>query len=241
MNDTRPLSIDLLIEDILASNPNANVDAIRKAYDYAAKAHQGQLRKTGAAFITHPLEAAHILSGLNMDSATIQAALLHDAAEDVESVTIAGIKKEFGTEVADLVDGVTKLGQVSYNTRTEQQSDSMRKMIIAMAKDLRVILIKLADRLHNMRTLDALPEHKRIAKAQETLDIFAPLAHRFGISAIKWELEDLAFSYLEPERYQQIVVMVQESREAREAYGDEIVGEIEKVLDTVSIKAKIQG
>jgi len=179
MDDTDLLTIDVLIADILTANANADVEAIRKAYDYAEKAHEGQFRKTGAPFVTHPLETADILSGLNMDTATIQAALLHDVAEDVEGITIADIAELFGEEVAGLVDGVTKLGQVSYSTRTEQQSDSMRKMVIAMAKDLRVILIKLADRLHNMRTMDALPEHKRIIKSQETLDIFAPLAHRF--------------------------------------------------------------
>ncbi|MCL2526443.1 MAG: bifunctional (p)ppGpp synthetase/guanosine-3',5'-bis(diphosphate) 3'-pyrophosphohydrolase [Coriobacteriia bacterium] len=241
MPENDSLTIDILIEDILATNPNVQVDAIRKAYEFADAAHGGQMRKSGAPFISHPLEVAHILSELNMDSATIQAALLHDAVEDNEDIEIGEVAEKFGTEVAELVDGVTKLGKVSYTTRTEQQSDSMRKMIIAMAKDVRVILIKLADRLHNMRTLDALPEHKRILKSQETLEIFAPLAHRFGISAIKWELEDLAFSYLKPEKYQQVELMVMESREAREAYGNEIMQEIRTVLDTVSIKAKIQG
>jgi len=235
------LTIDALIEEIKVSHPSVDVDVIRKAYDFADKAHAGQMRKSGTPFITHPLEVAHILCELNMDSATIQAALLHDAVEDNDDITIADAEKEFGEEVAGLVDGVTKLGKVSYNTRTEQQSDSMRKMVIAMAKDVRVILIKLADRLHNMRTLDALPQEKRILKSRETLEIFAPLAHRFGISAIKWELEDLAFSYLDPEKYNQVKLMVHESREAREAYGDEIMDEIAEVLDTVHIKAKIQG
>ncbi|MCL2379689.1 MAG: bifunctional (p)ppGpp synthetase/guanosine-3',5'-bis(diphosphate) 3'-pyrophosphohydrolase [Coriobacteriia bacterium] len=241
MSDTKNITIDVLIEDILATNANADVDVIRKAYDFAEKAHAGQVRKSGDPFVMHPLETAHILSGMKMDSATIQAALLHDVVEDVENISLSDLSEIFGEEVAGLVDGVTKLGHVSYSTRTEQQSDSMRKMVIAMAKDLRVILIKLADRLHNMRTLDALPAEKRILKSQETLDIFAPLANRFGISAIKWELEDLAFSHLDPERYHQIELMVKESREAREAYGDEIMGQIEEVLDTVHIKARIQG
>jgi len=241
MTEQEALTIDVLVEGILETNPNAHIEAIRKAYDFAEKAHGGQMRKSGAPFISHPLEVAQILSELNMDSATIQAALLHDAVEDVDSITIAEIKEEFGEEVADLVDGVTKLGKVSYTTRSEQQSDSMRKMLIAMAKDVRVILIKLADRLHNMRTLDALPEYKRILKSQETIEIFAPLAHRFGISAIKWELEDLAFSYLNPEKYHQVELMVQESRGAREAYGKEIMDEIRSILETVHITAKIQG
>jgi len=241
MTEQEALTIDVLIEGILRTNPNAHIEAIRKAYDFAEKAHGGQMRKSGAPFISHPLEVAHILSELNMDSATIQAALLHDAVEDVDEISIADVKEEFGEEVADLVDGVTKLGKVSYTTRSEQQSDSMRKMLIAMAKDVRVILIKLADRLHNMRTLDALPEQKRILKSRETIEIFAPLAHRFGISAIKWELEDLAFSYLNPEKYHQIELMVQESRAAREAYGNEIMDEIKSVLETVHIEAKIQG
>jgi len=241
MREHNPLTIDALIEDILASNPNANVEEIRRAYDFAKKAHGNQLRKSGDLFITHPLEVAHILADLNMDTATLQAALLHDAVEDVEDITVKDIVKNFSQEVAELVDGVTKLGEISYSTRTEAQSDSMRKMIIAMAKDVRVILIKLADRLHNMRTLDALPKQKQIAKSRETLEIFAPLAHRFGINAIKWELEDLAFSYLNPEKYHQVELMVQESREAREAYGNEIMKEITDVLDTVKITAKIQG
>jgi len=241
MRDHDPLTIDALIEDILASNPNANADEIRRAYDFADKAHDNQLRKSGDLFITHPLEVAHILADLNMDTATLQAALLHDAVEDVEEITVKDIAETFSPEVAELVDGVTKLGEISYSTRTEAQSDSMRKMIIAMAKDVRVILIKLADRLHNMRTLDALPKHKQFAKSKETLEIFAPLAHRFGINAIKWELEDLAFSYLNPAKYHQVELMVQESREAREAYGNEIMKEITDVLDTVNITAKIQG
>ena len=238
---TEPLTIDSLVEQVQAQNPKAKVAGIRKAYEFAREAHEGQLRKSGHPFISHPLEAASILASLNMDVATIQAALLHDTVEDVEDVTLRDIERRFGKEVAGLVDGVTKLGRLNYDTRTEQQSDSMRKMFIAMAQDLRVILIKLADRLHNMRTLDALPEQRRIDKARETLEIFAPLAHRFGISAIKWELEDLSFYYLYPEKYEQVARMVQESRTAREAYGDEVVGEIAEVLDTVGIKAKIQG
>ena len=175
------------------------------------------MRKSGEPFVHHPIEVALILAELHMDTATLKAALLHDTVEDSE-VTLAEVREQFGDEVAELVDGVTKLGKIEFESLSEAQSNNLRKMLIAMAKDIRVILIKLADRLHNMRTLSALPEERRIEKARETMEIYAPLAHRLGISSIKWELEDLAFYYLEPHKFHQVSRMVAESRKAREEY-----------------------
>jgi GTP pyrophosphokinase len=234
-------SIDRVIETLQRGNPGIDARAVRTAYQYAATAHEGQKRKSGEPYIVHPLAAAQILAELNMDAATIQAALLHDVVEDVKGITLKDIERKFGKEVAGLVDGVTKLGNIEVESRGEQQAEYIRKMFIAMARDVRVILIKLADRLHNMRTLGALSHERQLDNARETLDIFAPLAHRFGISQIKWELEDLSFSYLYPEKYDQVARMVRESRAAREAYGDRVMNEIASELDRVGITAHIAG
>ena len=228
-------------ERVLANNPAADVDLLRKTYEFAEKAHEGQKRKSGEPFIIHPLNTALILADLNMDLATIQAAMLHDTVEDSPDVSLDLVTQEFGEEVASLVDGVTKLGRIDFATNSEQQSESMRKMLIAMARDIRVILVKLADRLHNMRTLSALKPERQLVKARETMDIFAPLAHRLGISQIKWELEDLAFSYLDPVKYEQISRMVRESRDQRKAYAAQVMEEIQEELESVHIKAEIGG
>ncbi len=190
--------------------------------------------------MTHPIEVTLILAEQHMDTATLAAALLHDVVEDSE-VPLSEIETRFGTEVAELVDGVTKLGRIEFKSMAEEQSNNLRKMLIAMAKDIRVILIKLADRLHNMRTLASLPAEKQLEKAQETLEIYAPLAHRLGMTKIKWQLEDLALYYLEPRTYSQIQKMVAESRAAREAYLDQVIDELEAELAKVGIKADIQG
>lgn len=228
-------------ERVLANNPAADVDLLRRTYEFAEKAHEGQKRKSGEPFIIHPLNTALILADLNMDLATIQAAMLHDTVEDSPDVSLELVEQEFGEEVASLVDGVTKLGRIDFATNSEQQSESMRKMLIAMARDIRVILVKLADRLHNMRTLSALKPERQLVKARETRDIFAPLAHRLGISQIKWELEDLAFSYLDPVKYEQISRMVRESRDQRKAYAAQVMEEIQQELESVHIKAEIGG
>jgi len=221
-------------------NPAVDLSGVEEAYAFAAEHHEGQMRKSGEQFITHPVEVAAILANLNLDTATIQAALLHDVVED-SSVSLREIRARFGEEVAALVDGVTKLGKIKFSSLAEAQSHNLRKMLIAMAKDIRVILIKLADRLHNMRTLDALPEEKRLRKAIETMEIYAPLAHRLGISAVKWELEDLAFSYIEPKKYQQIGKMVAESRAAREAYLQQVIEQLSGELEGVGIVSEISG
>jgi len=217
-----------------------DLSLIDRAYQFAKKAHEGQYRKSGEPFINHPTEVAYILSEIRMDAPTIAAALLHDTVEDTD-ITHDDIEKLFGQEVAQLVDGVTKISSIQITSLTEAQSLTLRKMLVAMSKDIRVTVIKLADRLHNMRTLMALSEDRRIYKAKETLEIYAPLANRLGISSIKWELEDLAFFYLEPNKYSQISRMVAESREAREEYLAQAIDILQTELDKVGIEARISG
>src|SRR5438093_1298053 len=188
---------------------------VRKAYERAATAHHGQRRLSGEDYVNHPLEVAAILADLELDSETIAAALLHDTVEDT-NLTAEEVRREFGPEVARLVDGVTKLGRISLRTDQQQQAENIRKMMVAMAEDLRVVLIKLADRLHNMRTLEPLAEPKRRKISRETLDIYAPLAHRLGIGQIKWELEDLAFRNLEPDAYTDVISRIARKRADRD-------------------------
>ena len=220
--------------------PEADVTVLEQAYSYARDAHAGQTRKSGEPFFMHPVEVCLILAELHMDTATLTAALLHDVVEDSE-VTLDEVRERFGAEVAELVDGVTKLGRIEFESLSEAQSNNLRKMLIAMAKDIRVILIKLADRLHNMRTLSALPPERRREKAIETMEIYAPLAHRLGISSIKWELEDLSFFYLEPKKFHQVQKMVAESRAARERYLNEVIDTLQAELGLIGVEADISG
>jgi guanosine-3',5'-bis(diphosphate) 3'-pyrophosphohydrolase len=203
--------------------PPEDVDRLEKAYHFAEKAHAGQLRKSGEPYILHPVAVTDILLDLQMDSSTLIAGLLHDVVEDT-GVTLEQIKEEFGETVASLVDGLTKLKGFKFRSNAEHQAENHRKMFIAMAKDVRVVLCKLADRLHNMRTLQHLREDKQRKKAEETLEIFAPLAHRLGISRIKWELEDRSLRYLNPQQYYKIVSMMKKKRAEREAFLAEIIG-----------------
>jgi len=235
-----PATLEQIEAHVQEYNPGADLSGLADAYEFAVEAHEGQTRKSGEPFVRHPLEVCLILAELHLDTATLMAALLHDVVED-SGVPLSVIRERFGDEVADLVDGVTKLGKIKFASLAEQQSQNMRKMLIAMAKDIRVILIKLADRLHNMRTLAALPEERRREKAIETMEIYAPLAHRLGISSIKWELEDLAFYYLEPHKFHQVARMVAESREAREAYLTQVVDQLQTELRTIGIEADIKG
>lgn len=221
-------------------SPQARLEIVDKAYKFAEEAHRNQHRNSGEDFIFHPLEVAHILVELGMDEGTIAASLLHDVVEDTP-FTITDIEREFGSEIALLVDGVTKLGRIEYKSKMEQQVENLRKMFLAMAKDIRVILIKLADRLHNMRTLNYHSIEKQKEIAQETLEIFAPLADRLGIFRIKWELEDLAFRYLKPQGYYDIVKGIALKRREREAYINEVIVQLRERLNEVEIHADIAG
>jgi len=217
-----------------------DINLILKAYNYALKAHEGQYRNSGEPYIVHPVEVAMILADLELDVSTIASGLLHDVIEDT-SISYEDIKNEFGQEIADLVDGVTKLGMIEYKSKVEQQAENMRKMLIAMAKDIRVIMIKLADRLHNMRTLKFLSEEKQKEKAQETLEIYAPIAHRLGMSMIKWELEDLSLRYLHPDEYYSLVEKVAKKRKEREESIKELIEKLKEKLNEIGIKADVDG
>lgn len=233
-------SIEEVIAEMKKYDPKGNFDLIRLGYAYAHKAHQGQKRKSGEDYIIHPLGVARILAELQLDAITITAGLLHDVVEDTE-IELEEIKREFGEEVALLVDGVTKLSRIEFKSKEEQQVENLRKMFLAMAKDIRVILIKLADRLHNMRTLKHQPPEKQKEIAEETIEIFAPLAHRLGIFKLKWELEDLALRYLDEEQYYHLVQTINMKRQEREDYINEVIGILQKHLKEMGIDADIQG
>ncbi|MGI6153925.1 MAG: RelA/SpoT family protein [Christensenellaceae bacterium] len=213
---------------------------VNKAFDMAEEAHKDQLRHSGEPFFTHPLAVADIIAELGLDNTTIIAGIMHDVVEDTE-LTIEDVSREFTPEIGKLVDGVTKLKNYEFQSKEEQQSESLRKMFLAMASDIRVVIIKLADRLHNMRTLKYQSENKQIEKARETLDIYAPLAHRLGINAIKWELEDLSLKFLHPDDYFEIANQIAASRNEREGQLSSVITKIEEKLDEMKIKAEIEG
>ena len=230
-----------LINNVLKYHPSTDISMIEKAYKVASEAHEGQKRKSGEPYIIHPLCVAIILADLELDKETIVAGLLHDAVEDTW-MTYEEVEKEFGSEVALLVDGVTKLGQLSYSAdKVEVQAENLRKMFLAMAKDIRVILIKLADRLHNMRTLQYMRPEKQQEKARETMDIYAPIAMRLGISKIKVELDDLSLKYLKPDVYYDLVHKVALRKSEREQFVGAIVKEVKKHMDDANIKAQVDG
>jgi len=229
-----------IVERIQSYNPEADVDLLRRAYIFSAKAHQGQTRLSGEAYLNHPIEVAAILASLKLDAATVAAGLLHDTIEDT-SAKPEEIQAMFGDEVSMLVDGMTKLSRMELQSREQREADNFRKMIVAMAKDIRVILIKLADRLHNMRTLKSLPPEKQKRIAQETLDIYAPLANRLGISKIKTELEDLSFMYLNPEAYRELAQKVQQRRVERESYINDLIEIIKGQLAEHGYKGEVKG
>jgi GTP pyrophosphokinase len=220
--------------------PPNEQELVNNAFERAAGAHSGQRRLSGEEYVNHPLEVAAILAELNLDAATIAAALLHDTVEDTP-LTLKEIEAEFGPDVARLVEGVTKLGRISFRSEQQTQAENIRKMLLAMADDIRVVLIKLADRLHNMRTLDPLPEIKRRRISRETLDIYAPLAHRLGIAQVKWELEDLSFRSLDPDAYQSVVGRVNRKRREREAHVSDLREILGRDLDKIEIEADITG
>ena len=219
---------EMLIARVRKYHPSADITMIEKAFDIAYHAHEGQYRKSGEAYIIHPLWVGIILAELELDKETIVAGILHDVVEDTV-MTEEEITEVFGEEVALLVDGVTKLGKLSYSSdKLEVQAENLRKMFLAMAKDIRVILIKLADRLHNMRTLEFMRPEKQVEKAKETLDIYAPIAQRLGISKIKTELDDLSLKYSKPEVFFDLVRQINERKTEREEFVDHIVQEVSK-------------
>lgn len=234
------IMLENLILKIEQYNPQANTKQVIKAYSFAEAAHEGQYRNSGERFFVHPYNVAMILIELNMDTDTIVAGLLHDVLEDTD-VVYEKLVEEFGEEVANLVEGVTKLKKLKYKTKQENQAENLRKMVVAMAKDIRVIIIKLADRLHNMRTLEYMSEEKKKEKALETLEIYAPLAHRLGISKIKWELEDLSLRFLDPEGYYKLVDKVSKQRREREAYIQMIINTLQEKLDEMEVSCEISG
>lgn len=229
-----------LLSKIDKMGTGVDKEVIIKAYNMASKAHEGQMRLSGEPYVVHPIEVAAILVDIGMDTNTIAAALLHDVVEDT-AFTYEDIRDEFGESIAYLVEGVTKLGKIEFKTREEQQADNVRKMVLAMAKDIRVVLIKLADRLHNMRTLRFKSLAKQKEKAKEVFDIYAPLAHRLGMFRLKWELEDLAFRYLKPQDYYDLVDQIAEKRAEREEYIQRIMAELKDRLKEAGIEADIDG
>jgi GTP diphosphokinase / guanosine-3',5'-bis(diphosphate) 3'-diphosphatase len=235
---------DHLLQELLGQvssyNSKLDVDLIRRAFDFACDQHVGQLRKSGEDFIHHPWSAAQVCAGMKLDSSTIAAALMHDVIEDTDA-DLEQVRELFGDEVALLVEGVTKLSKINFASREQAQAENYRKMVMAMAQDVRVVLIKLADRLHNMRTIEALPKQKQTNKARETLEIYAPLAHRLGIHSIKWELEDRAFQTLHPRRYTEIESMVNQRRADRERYVEEASTILSRELDETGVEADISG
>ena len=240
MEDHKETTIQNIIKTMKLNNKKSNSHLILKAYNFANDNHKDQKRLSGESYIIHPLEVANILANLKLDDATICAALLHDVVEDTK-ITQADIVKEFGEEIAQMVAGVTKLGQIQYVTLEEQQVENYRKMFLAMGKDIRVILIKLADRLHNMRTLSYLKRDRQIANARETMDLYAPLANRLGIYSLKWELEDLAFKYLQPEEYKELILGIEKKREERLEFINNIMEEIKVALKKAKITAEMTG
>lgn len=229
-----------LIDKMNTYHPTKEFDIIEKAYRLAVEAHKDQKRKSGEPYIIHPLKVAYILAELELDKETITAGILHDTIEDTP-YTYENIVELFSEEVANLVDGVTKLGKLSYSTKEEMQAENYRKMFMAMAKDIRVILIKLADRLHNMRTLNYMTEAKQREKAQETLDIYAPLAHRLGISKIRTEMEDLCFKYLNPDAYEDLKEKIERKQIEREDFVKSIVSDLKQRMEQSGIKGKVVG
>lgn len=240
MQEEPKATINDILSKMKKNNWRTNTKIITKAYNYAIANHGDQKRKSGEPYIIHPLQVAYTLADMGLDDATICAAILHDVIEDTDA-TYDDLVKEFSEEVAEMVDGVTKLGKLNYTTLKEQQVEDYRKMFLAMGKDIRVILIKLADRLHNMRTLKYLTRDRQIANAKETIELYAPLANRLGMYSLKWELEDLSFKYLYPEDYREIVEGLDRKREERLAFIEKIMEQIRKELKMQKIEAEIKG
>src|SRR5919201_279350 len=239
--DSGPVDgVDGLLRLIKAESPKADLKEIQKAYAFAEESHRGQKRVSGEDFIEHPLGVAMVLADLGMDTTTFVAALLHDVVEDTD-LTLEDIEGEFGSEVGQIVDGLTKLDRITFRSKEAEQAENVRKMFVAMARDIRVLLIKLADRLHNMRTLEPMPPSKQRAKATETLEIYAPLAHRLGVHRIKWELEDLSFATLHPKQFTEIGSLVDKRTGERQQWLDAVLATVRARLREAKIKAEVDG
>ncbi|TFG47162.1 MAG: bifunctional (p)ppGpp synthetase/guanosine-3',5'-bis(diphosphate) 3'-pyrophosphohydrolase, partial [Dehalococcoidia bacterium] len=244
------MELPVLLDACAHYLPPEKLAIIKAAYDFADEAHEGQSRRSGGPYIEHPLAVALELADLQLDATAIAAALLHDVLED-STITLSKIEEKFGKDVAKLVDGVTKLAKLSLaapgetrfsgNTTYERQAENLRKMLVAMAEDLRVVFIKLSDRLHNMRTLDAMPPDKQKDIARETLEIYAPLAHRLGIWEIKWQLEDLSFRYLQPQRYKQLARLITGKRAQREEFINKVIDILKAEFESAGLKPEISG
>src|ERR1700691_1215989 len=239
----RQLPVDQRFEALLlqvqANRPSEDVSLIRKAWEFCVKHHEGQMRASGEPYIIHPLEVAEVLAEMKLDATAIAAGLLHDAVEDTPA-TSEQIESDFGDQVAHIVDGVTKIDKIQFANREDRQAENVRKMLLAMVSDVRVVLIKLADRLHNMRTLEHLPAERQRAIARETLDIYAPLAHRLGMGKLRGELEDLAFRYVDPFAYTQLTAEVDSLRAEGEAFLQCIVSTLEEKLRESKIHARVE-
>src|SRR5712664_3143253 len=228
------IRIEEIVENVASNHPQADLDLLRRAYLSAAREHKGQKRASGESYLVHPLEVANILADMRMDAVSVSTGLLHDVVED----TLADkdtIREYFGDEVAHLVEGLTKIAHISSVSREEQQAENVRKMLLAMVDDVRVVLVKLADRLHNMRTLHYLPAEKRKRIAQETMDIFAPIAHRLGMGKLRSELEDLAFHHLHPEDYRELAAQLEKRRPENEAFLKGVTGRIEEKMEEAEV------
>src|SRR3989442_8711919 len=227
--DFSMVRIEEICEKVKRNHPQADVDLLRRAYLFSAREHKGQKRASGEAYLVHPLEVANILADMRLDAVSVSTGLLHDVVEGT-LFDLDTIRQYFGEEITHLVDGLTKIAQISSVSREEQQAENVRKMLLAMVDDVRVVLVKLADRLHNMRTLQYLSVDKRKRIAQETMDIFAPIAHRLGIGKLRSELEDLAFRNLHPEDYREITAQLEKRRAANEAFLNDVTATIEQQM-----------
>ncbi len=234
------IRIQEILDTMLAQNPAANVELVQKAYVYAATAHAGQTRLSGEPYLSHPLAVAHTLAELGFDEATVVAGLLHDTVEDTKA-SIEELDEQFGEDVADIVDGVTKISMISFDSKEDQQAENIRKMILAMSHDIRVLMVKLADRIHNMRTLDFQKEHKQRRIAQETMDIYAPLANRLGLHRVKQILEDLSFKYLRPDIYNQITAWLDENQVVERKIIDKVVRSLEELIQENNLQGTVYG
>src|SRR5919204_4629567 len=233
------IRLEEILDRVEKHHPGDNLDLIRRAYIFSAKEHKGQLRASGEPYLTHPLEVANLLAEMKMDAVTVSVGLLHDVVEDTLT-TLEKIEELFGPDVAHIVDGVTKISQIPFTSKEEKQAENFRKMLLAMTDDIRVIMVKFADRLQNMRTLEHLAGDRREAIARETMEIYAPLANRLGMGKIRGELEDLAFSYLEPKSYQELKEIVERKRKSHEAFLAEVTRMVENKMKEHAIPCRIE-